>query len=149
MILDGFGNQNPPRSTPGAPSEPRRIPRGSPKPSWGAPGEPQRVPESFPGASKVAQGRPKGRPKPPKGSQKHPQERKIDAKTHPRSILNAMSVKNHLRSRFSVDFSPKSLPKPTSELMANFEEKFRRSCDRSTKRCYENHGFTFVKPHFS
>ena len=60
-----------------------------------------------------------------------------------------MSVKNHIRSRFSIDFISKSLPKPTCESMANFEEKFRRSCHRSTKRCCENHGFTYVKPHFS
>ena len=33
--------------------------------------------------------------------------------------------------------------------MANFEEKFRRSSHRSTKRCCRNHRFTSVKPHFS
>ena len=148
-IFGGFGGQNPPRSTPGGPREPRKVPRGSPEGSQGAPGEAQGVPESSPGAPKVAQGSPKGRPKPPKSSQKHPQERKIEAKTHPRSISKPMSVENHIRSRFSSDFALKSLPEPTGESMANFEEKFRRSCHRSTKRCSENHSFTLAKPHFS
>ena len=116
------------KTLPDRPLEPQGSPGGSPEAPQRLPGEPQ--------------GRPKGRPKPPKGSQKHPQERKIEAKTHPGSILKPMSVKNHIRSRFSIDFSSKSLPKPTCESMANFEEKFRRSCHRSTKRCCENHGFT-------
>ena len=60
-----------------------------------------------------------------------------------------MSVKNHIRSRFSIDFSSKSLPKPTCESMANFEDKFRRSSHRSTKRCCRKHCFTYVKPHSS
>ena len=92
----GFGGQNPPRSTPGAPREPRKVPRGFPEATQGDPGEPQGVPESSPGAPKVAQGRPKGRPKPPKGSQKHPPERKIESKTHPRSISKPISVQNHI-----------------------------------------------------
>ena len=131
------------KTLPDRPLEPQgKGPRRSPEPPQGDPGEPQGVPDSSPGATKVAQGSPKGRPKPPKGSQKHPQDGKIEAKTQPRSILKPMSVQNHIRSRFSIDFSSKSLPKPTCESMANFEEKFRRSCQRSTKRCCENHGFT-------
>ena len=130
---------------PGSPGRSQRVPGGSP----GSPGEPQGVPESSPGAPKVAQGSPKGRPKPPKSSQKHPQERKIEAKTHPRSISKPMSVENHIRSRFSSDFSSKSLPKPTGESVANCEEKFRQSGHRSRKRCCKNHRFTLVKTHFS
>ena len=137
------------KTLPDRPWSPRRVPRGSPEAPWGSPREPQEVPESSPGVPKVAQGSPKGRPKPPKGSQKHPPERKIEAKTHPRSILKPMSVQNHIRSRLPIDSSSKSLPKSTCESMANFEEKFRRSCHRSTKRCCENHGFTVVKPHIS
>ena len=129
----------------GAQEGPRWVPRGS----RGAPGEPQDPPRAPLEPPKVAQGSPKGRPKTPQSSQKHPQKGKIDARTHPRSISKPMSVESDIRSRFSNDFSLKSLTKPTCESMANFEEKFRRSSHRSTKRCCRNHRFTSVKPHFS
>ncbi len=100
MVL---GGQKPPRSTPGGPGSPggsqvgpRRVPR-EPRAQ-----DPPRAPLERP---KVAQGSPKGRPKSPRSSQKHPQEGKMEAETLPRSILKPNLVQNHIRKRFSIDFS--------------------------------------------
>ena len=129
--------------------DPPRRPRGAQEGRRWVPGGSQDPPRAPLEPPKVAQGSPKGRPRSPRSSQKHPQEGKIEAETRPRSILKPMSFQNHIRSRFSIDFPSKSSPKSACKSIAIFEEQFRRSCHRSTKRCCENHGFTLVKPHIS
>ena len=136
-------------AAPGSPTWSQEGPQSIPEGTRGVPGEAQGAPKAPPGAPKVAQGSPNGRPKAPQSGQKYPQDKKIEAKTSPRSIWKPISVEKHIRSLFSIDFSPKSRPESSCESMATFEKKFRRSCHRSTKRCWGNLRFSSVKPHFS
>ena len=92
-------------SMPRGSREPRRVPGGSPEGPRGAPGEAQDPPRAPLERPKVAQGSPKGRPKSPRSSQKHPPEGKMEPEMLPRSIFKPNLVQNHIRKRFSIDFS--------------------------------------------
>ena len=113
-------------------------PGGTPRPPRAAPGAPQGRPREPQGSPKGIQELPEA---PPRGENRGKNAPKIDFEAN----VGREPPSKPIFYRFLIEIVTRTY----CESMANFEEKFRRSCHRSTKRCCENHSFTLVKTHFS